>query len=163
MANPTVADIEAAILDRLRTQIPDVAVDAYPDRPEQYQLKHAVGACLVRYAESQFTEPDRTDVVIQAQRITMEVVTQVRNLRDHGGMLALLHTVRQALTGFRIPGASACYPVSEAFEDYVDGVWQYVTAFVVGVPHTEPPVTRPKIDYIEGVGYADDEPRFVTP
>ncbi len=162
MPNLTIAEAQDAILQRLRDRIDGVAVDAYPDRPETYQLKHAAGALLVRYAGSRFTEPEPTDVIVQTQTVMVDVVTVVRNLRDHAGLLDLLHAVRTALTGLRIPGASACWPVKEEFQDYVDGVWQYATTFELGVPHTEPPVTRPKIEFTEGVGYADDVSRFTT-
>jgi len=165
MPTLTIAQVEAAVLGRLQERIDTVAVDAYPDRPETYQLKHASGAVLVRYAGSRFGEPEPTDVVAQTQTITIEAVTMVRNLHklgDHAGLLDLLHAVRAALTGYRIPSASAIWPVQEAYEGYADGVWQYVTTFALGTLHTEPPVTRPKIEYTEGVGYADDISRFLA-
>jgi len=156
-----IVQIEAAIIDRLRSRIQDVVVDAYPDKPESYQLKHPAGALLVRYTGSRFGPPDPTDVVAQQQTVTVEVVSLVRNLHklgDHAGLLDLLDAVRTALTGFRIPGGPPLHPTTEEFKNYADGIWEYATAFETSMAHTEPARTRPKIEYTEGVGYADDQP-----
>lgn len=157
----TVAQIESAILDRLKAQIAGIEIDAYPDQPETYQLKHPAGAVLIRYARSHFDKHEPTDVVIQDQILAMECVVLVRNLHklgDHAGLLNLLTTVRQALTGYQIPGAQKAYPITEEFVDYERGVWQYVITFEIKTIHTEPPGARGLIEFIEGVGYADDQP-----
>lgn len=154
----TVAEIEAAILARLQAQITTVAVETFPDRPERYKLKHPVGAVLVSYAGSRFDRREPTDVVIQDQTVVIECAVTMRNLHDHEGILPILHAVRQALTGWQIPGAEKAYPVREEFGDYDDGVWQYVTTFEVRTVHHEPRRARGLIEYTEGEGYALDQP-----
>lgn len=154
---PTIEAIEQAVMDRLHAAIPTVAVEGWPDRPEAYVLKHAVGALLVRYAGSRFGKPEPTDVVVQTQTPKIEVAALTRALRTHKGVYALLGAVRRALTGFRAAGCSAMYPMSETFTDYADGVWQYTIEFACEALHTEPAQTRPKIEYSEGE-YALDQP-----
>ena len=153
-----VAAIEQAFTVRLMAEIDGLAVEAFPDRPEAYVLKHAKGALLVRYATSGFSAPEPTDVVVQTQTVTVEVVTLVRELRSHEGLYPALEAVRRALTGFRIEGCGAAYPTKEEFVDYAAGVWTYRTLFDLVTAHAEAPRERRKIEFIEGKGYADDRP-----
>lgn len=161
MSAPTVQAIESAILDRLKTQITGAPVEAFPDKPDSYALKHPDGAVLVRYTGSRFDRREPTDVVIQDQTVTIECVVLMRNLRHlggHEGILPMLAAVRAALTGYQIPGTEKIYPVREEFSDYQDGVWQYVVTFEIKTVHQEPPRERGLIEYIVGVGYAHDQP-----
>src|SRR5574337_678190 len=161
MSAPTVQTIESAILDRLAAQITGAQVEAFPDRPDTYALKHPAGAVLVRYTGSRFDRREPTDVVIQDQTGTIECVMRMRNLRHlggHEGILPMLAAVRTALTGYQIPGTEKAYPVREEFSDYQDGVWQYVVTVEIKTIHQEPPRERGLIEYVEGVGYVLDQP-----
>lgn len=151
--------VEQAIIDRLTTQIEGVEIEAFPDAPENYQLKHSAGAVLVRYTGSRFDRHEPTDVVIQDQTITIELALLMRSLRRHdAGILPMLDAVRAALTGYRIPGASALAPTKEEFVSYDQGVWQYVVTMECKTVHHEATRERGLIEYIEGEGYLQDRP-----
>jgi hypothetical protein len=154
---PTIEAIEQAVRDRLQAAVPTVAVQGWPDRPEAYVLKHALGALLVRYTGSRFDRPETTDVMVQTQTIQVEVAALMRALRTHEGLYALLDAARHALTGFRAAGCSAMHPTRETFTDYAEGVWQYTIEFACEALHTEPAQTRPRIEFSEGE-YALDQP-----
>ena len=151
--------IEQAILARLQAQIIGVEVEAFPDEPENYQLKHGAGAVLVRYTGSRFDRHEPTDVVIQDQTVTIELAVLMRSLRRHdAGILPMLDAVRAALTGYRIPGASTLTPTKEEFVSYDQGVWRYDVTMECTTVHHEVPRERGLIEFVEGVGYAEDQP-----
>ncbi|HTW89183.1 MAG TPA: Gp37 family protein [Candidatus Binataceae bacterium] len=137
-----IATIENAIVAQLLSQINQIEVVHFPDRPEAYRLTHQVGAALVSYRGATYGDLIDTDVVMQERKLEFEVRLMARDLGWSYGALAtgvspgayaLLEAVRAALTGFRIPGCRETYPLKERFveRDPQGGVWIYAISFAV--------------------------------
>ncbi len=130
-----IIETEEALVNQLATGLGPLGlkVEAFPDRPEDYVFSHPVGVALVRYHESPYAKPDRTDYVIQNRDLQFEITIMVRNLRKHQGLYPVLEATRAVLQGFRSPKSrAATYMVSERFLEQKDGVWKY--AVLVTVP-----------------------------
>lgn len=133
-----IEDIEQGIIGRLKDKITGVAIEGFPERPSEYNLLHAKGALLVRYAGSSFSEPRATDIIYQHRRVEFEVTVVMRHLRSHEGAYAYLDAVRIALTGYRpYPNCEKMYPVKEEFIGEDAGIWQYAITFAMTMPAIE--------------------------
>lgn len=133
----TIANIETAIIERLKSKISDVLVEGFPEKPSEYKLLHPKGALLVSYAGSTFSEPEAVDIVLQTRKIEFDITVVMRHLRTHEGAYAYLDAVRTVLTGYRIPGCSKMYPTREQFISEENGIWQYAITFTLTVPAIE--------------------------
>jgi hypothetical protein len=133
----TIADIENAIITRLRSRITGLQIEGFPEKPSEYKLLHPKGALLVSYAGSTFSEPKPTDIVFQERKVEFDITVAMRHLRSHEGAYAYLDAVRIALTGYRIAGCSKMYPTKEEFLSEDSGVWQYAMTFAMTMPSIE--------------------------
>ena len=80
-----ITEIEDAIIERLKTNIPDLLVEPFPDNPSAYRLLHPKGAVLVRYRGGRYTNPETLGVIVQDRTIEFDLVIVTRNLRNHAG------------------------------------------------------------------------------
>lgn len=134
-----VDDMVLAIVERLRTAVPSLLADPFPDNPESYRLYHPKGAALVVYGGSQYGEPEAVGILVQERRAEFDVMVLLRNLRGPEGANAHLDAIRLALTGFRLPwGGSKLRPVRDRFVDHDNGVWRFELTFAAVVPAIEP-------------------------
>lgn len=133
----TIAEVETAIIGKLRSGIEDVAVEPFPDKPSEYALIHPKGALLVSFSGSTFSDPKPTEVIVQDRRMEFDVTVATKNLRTHTGAYALLEAARVTLTGYQIPGASKIYPRREGFISEKSGTWQYGIRFALTTPAME--------------------------
>lgn len=133
----TVHDIEAALIAKLGSVLPELEVQAFPEKPEEYSLLHPVGAALVQYDGSEFSgNAIATGGVAQVRTLRFSVVYLVRNLRDSSGCYDILHRGNAALSGLVVPGAVRPVTiVREAFHAEADGVWMYVQSYALAVRH----------------------------
>ncbi|MDI1471926.1 hypothetical protein THER_1648 [Thermodesulfovibrio sp. N1] len=134
----TIADIEQAIIDRLKTKIQGLEITGFPEKPKEYRLLHPKGALLVSYAGSTFSEPQSVNAIVQERKMEFDITVAMRHLRTHEGAYAYLDAVRIALTGYRITGCSKMYPVKEQFLSEDNGIWQYSITFTLTAPAVEP-------------------------
>ena len=51
-----VLQIEEALLSKLQEELPELSVEALPDKPDDYDFIHPVGAVLVKYDSSNFSD-----------------------------------------------------------------------------------------------------------
>lgn len=115
-----------AVKARLTTLMPGLAVEYFPERPDEYRLNHPRGALLVSYLGGQFGEPDDAGVVIQERTIKLTVTVVLRQLNGRNGAIDLLDTLRLALVGFKPPHCSKkLRALSEKFLSENAGLWQY--------------------------------------
>lgn len=136
-----ILDIETALVGRLAAALPDIQVEAYPERPEKYVLKHARGAALIGYGRSVYGDPQAPDVIVQLRQMEFDITILARNLRSHGGAYGYLDAARVALAGWRPAGARKVVPVRDRFIGVKDGVWRYaltVSLAAVTVEVAEP-------------------------
>lgn len=132
-----IRDIEAAIVERLAGVVQDIKVEAFPDRPESYNMTHPRGAVLVAFGRAVYSAPRATDIVVQDRRIEWDITLVFRDLRNHGGAYGHLDAVRMALTGWRYPGCSKMMPVREQFIDQTQGLWTFMAGFAHSIPTVE--------------------------
>jgi len=128
-----IAAIERDMVTLLATALPDLRVEAFPDKPDAYRLSHAHGAVLVGYSGSRLPDPSVLAGTQQKRRLEYQLVVKVRSLRDHSGAYAVLEAIRSALAGQPLRGARF-YPVREQFEDVSNGVWTYLAVYATDVP-----------------------------
>lgn len=116
-----------AIVTHLSNQCPDWAVELMPNSPSQYYLSHPNGAVLVSYVQGKFDHPSTLASVVQRRELTFVLTVISRDLHNDFGAVALLDTLRDALTGFQPPNCSPCWIVSEAYTgtDEETGIWVY--------------------------------------
>lgn len=125
--NADIALIEEALRQRLQAEITDVAVESYPANPDLYRLTHPVGALLVGYAGSEYSEPVNG---IQEQSMRWVVTLLMQGLYSHAGNYTPLQQVRDLLSGFKPEGCrSACYLLTDQFVGQAGGVWQWDLVF----------------------------------
>ena len=124
----TLEMIEAAAA-RVRAKLPKLAVEYFPEKPNEYRLNHPIGALLVSYAGSDFGEPTSTAYVMQPRRIKLSVTVVLRQLNGKGGAVDVLDQVRAALVGFRMPDCRKLIALAETFLGQSAGLWQYAVDF----------------------------------
>lgn len=130
--------IEQAIVGRLAGLIGDVPVEAFPDDPAGYVLRHRRGAILVAYGRGRPYRQIPVDVVTQDRELQWDVHLLMRHLRSHEGAYAYLDAVRLALTGWKYPGAGTkMVPGPDRFVGHRDGVWSYLATYQHRVPVVE--------------------------
>lgn len=117
--------ILSAFKERLIDQVLGYEVQLFPDKPQEYRFIHPNGAILIGYESSKFAKPEATELVVQQRVITVALTVFARNLHNDNGALAMLDSIRLALTGWRPPN---CLPIQlgdERFLDETGGTWQY--------------------------------------
>ena len=134
----TTEQIEDAIVSRLKSSIPDLEVSPFPERPDEYGLIHPVGAVLVQYRGSEYSEPASLGTITQTRTMEFVVLLAVRHLRSHQGAYAYLDSIRGSLTGYVIPPLSKMFAVREAFLAEKGGIWWYAVEFKARSIETEP-------------------------
>lgn len=126
-----VEESEKAIVLRLKGSVPELPVEPFPARTEDFRkLPFQKGILLVAYRSSRFSPPTNTDSIIQERIVEFAVTLQMRDLRGHEGAYGILERVREALTGFAPLGDSrVLYPVEETFLTMTENIWIYGMAF----------------------------------
>ncbi|MBX2903077.1 MAG: hypothetical protein KF872_05915 [Chitinophagales bacterium] len=120
---------EQELINAISAATPWCGVLPYPERPEQYFLKHQVGEVLVRYERTKYSEGD-AEQVFQPSDVQMELILVFRRLRGkEAGAQGLYYTtteLRNALYGERLTNAtSGIQFVQEDMLGEHNGVWQY--------------------------------------
>lgn len=144
--------VEAAMVARLQERLPGrvTRIDAFPDRPEDYDFpdrEHA--AVFVRYDRSDFSPSDGSPRAVYSPRETLvfQAVLLVRALRraDGGpiGAYEALDEIRRALHGRSLAGATPMQPRSRRLEEERGGVWRWVMEFSCAAPAIAESVNEP--------------------
>ena len=138
---PFVTEMLDALIARLEPYATGLAVEAFPDDPEKYDLYHPVGAVLVNYDGSpRYSDSRDTGVNVQDREVQFSCTLMLRHLRGPDGAHQYLDTVRVALNGFRLPGAgggSRLRPTRERVVDHDNGIWRFEMTFAATVPEVE--------------------------
>lgn len=133
----TTLEMLDAIEKRLKAKLPALAVEYYPEKPEDYRLNHPRGALLVSYAGSQFGESVDAGCMVQPRKLTVSVTVLLRQLHGKGGAVDVMDLVRQALVGFRPPDCRKMRAAGDQFQGENAGIWQYVVSFSMGAMQVE--------------------------
>ena len=124
----TKAILQAAA-DRLKSQVPGVAVELYPENPAAWRMNHPRAALLVDYRGSRYGEVVDTGIVAQGRELSIGISVVARTLHDAYGALAITDAVRLALLGQRLPDCRKLRLSSERFVSQEAGNWIYELVF----------------------------------
>lgn len=126
-----------AVVERLRTKLPALAVEYFPEQPTDYRLNHSRGALLVSYPGSQFGDTVDAAIIAQPRTVKLSITVILRQLNGRGGAVDVLDLVRLALVGFRLPDCRKMRAVSEKFLGESAGLWQYAADFAAEAMQVE--------------------------
>jgi hypothetical protein len=134
----TTEEIEDAVIAKLSTDVASLAVEPFPENPDGYQLLHPLGAILVQYRGSTFSDPKALGFITQVRTLEFLIVVVVRNLRTHQGAYAHLDALRASLTGYKVGAeTSKMYPVREEFIAERGGIWWYGITYRLDIQESE--------------------------
>ena len=115
-----------AVVERLKSAFPDLAVEYFPDKPAEYRLNHPKGALLVSYLGAKYDDSIDTSAVVQPATLKYAITVSLRQLNGKDGAVAVLTRLRSALVGFKPPNCRRkSRAVSEQFLGESAGIWQY--------------------------------------
>ena len=126
-----ITQLEKAIVDFLTPVLPELLVEVYPEHVQEYHLTHPLGALLVFYKGSQYSEFVIGPVCMRA--ITFVLNLQMRNLRTHSGAYKVLERVRKKIHGQELCGATF-HPLKESFVGMKNGIWEYDFEIATSIP-----------------------------
>jgi len=119
-----------ALVQRLKAAFPDMAVEDFPDKPDEYRLNHPKGALLVSYLGAKYEAPLDAGLVVQDATPKFSATATLRRLNGPDGAVAILARMRQALQGFKPPGCQRkVWLLAERFLGENAGIWQYALDF----------------------------------
>lgn len=121
----TIREIENSIIENLKTAFPEVLVQGFPDKPSEFILLHPIGALLVHYQGSNYTNSEALGCVVQDNKKEFAITIVTRNLRFNQGAYEYIDKVKSLLTGFQPDECSKLMPTKDYFISENSGIWQY--------------------------------------
>lgn len=135
-----IREIENSIIEKLKSEFPDVPVEGFPDKPQEFILLHPIGELLVHYQGSNYTNSNSLGCISQDNNKEFSITIVTRNLRSNIGAYEFLDRVKKVLTGFRPVGCNPMIPLKDFFISENSGIWQYAINFslkTVNIQDTE--------------------------
>ena len=120
-----IREIETSIIDKLKNSFPELLVQGFPDKPSEFILLHPVGALLVHYQGSNYTNSNSFSSIIQDNKKEFSITVITRNLHANQGSYEYIDKVKTILTGFKIDECSKLMPIKDFFISENNGIWQY--------------------------------------
>lgn len=139
----TITQITDAFLDKVKTIFPELEVDHFPGRPEDYRFTHPKGAIQLLYRDRRFERPQATDGTIQVNEPVLTLSFYTRNLRRVGrdeGMYDILETARTEIAKDNSIGHGNTWCRREYLTQQRSGVWIFGQDWVledIFIPETE--------------------------
>lgn len=119
-------DLMQALIARLTAQVPGVAVDWYPVRPDEYRLNHPVGAVLVGFAGASRDSDSLPAADRQPRSIKISLTIYARSLTHPDGVVDWLDACRAALLGWSpVEDGRVLIYESEAPLFQAAGIWTF--------------------------------------
>ncbi|MEO1750720.1 Gp37 family protein [Thiofaba sp. EF100] len=135
--------IESAIVERLKTALAPLPVEALPARG--YRFTHARGAALVLASDLAAGGIEDVGAAAQGATLSVEVVLLARSLRDGAGVWDMFEAARRALLSFKpAPGCSPLALKVARLEQPADDHWALSTRWQTLIP------LAPDLDYDGG-------------
>lgn len=132
-----IREIENNIIEKLKDTFPNILVQGFPDKPSEFLLLHSIGALLVHYQGSTYSNTDALGFVSQENRKEFSITVVTRNLRTNDGAYTYLDKVKSVLTGFEPEGCSKLMPIKDFFISENNGIWQYGINFTLTTPNIQ--------------------------
>ena len=127
MADTGTPAIVSAVVERLAGVAKGLTVENFPERPNEYVLRHPVGALLVAYTGRKFAGAAQMgEVASQMATLSIAITVVMKQLNGSSGALAALDLIRPHLMGFAPPGCKPITLLREKFLGQHSGAWQYV-------------------------------------
>ena len=126
-----IREIENSIIDKLKSTFPEVLVLGFPDKPSEFVLIHPVGALLVHYQGSNYTNTQALSFVTQENTKEFSITVITRNLRNNNGAYEYIDKVKATLSGFAINECTSLLPTKDYFISENAGIWQYGINFTL--------------------------------
>lgn len=122
-------DMLSQIQSTLKTALPNLSVELFPENPDQYRLNHPVGAVLVGYGGSDYRNlGSAAHFILQDRDILIAITIIARHLNTT--MLDALDDVKGVLNGLILNSeTSRMYATSDRFIGHYDGTWRHVINF----------------------------------
>lgn len=120
-----IREIENSIIQKLKESFPEVLVQGFPDKPSEFILLHPIGALLVHYQESNYSNSNTLGYISQENKKEFSITIVTRNLRENQGSYEYLDKVKNILTGFQPDECSRLMPTKDFFISENKGIWQY--------------------------------------
>ena len=132
-----IREIENNIIEKLKDTFQNILVQGFPDKPSEFLLLHSIGALLVHYQGSTYSNTDALGFVSQENRKEFSITVVTRNLRTNDGAYELIDKIKSVLTGFEIKGCSELSPSKDFFISENNGIWQYGINFTLTTPNIQ--------------------------
>lgn len=126
-----IREIENSIITKLKNDFPEVLVEGFPEKPSEFILLHAVGALLVHYQGSNYTNSKSLGYIVQDNKKEFSITIVTRNLRANQGAYEYLDKVKSALSGFQVDECTKLMPTKDFFISENGGIWQYGINFTL--------------------------------
>jgi len=133
----TINEIENQIIERIKSRIPELHIEGYPEKPSEFRLIHSKGAILVHYQGGNYSESNSLGYIVQDKKLEYSLTVVTRGLRNNEGSYFYLDKIRQVLTGYKPPNCSKMKPVKDEFISEENGIWQYSINFSLTTPTIE--------------------------
>ena len=132
-----IREIENNIIEKLKDTFPNILVQGFPDKPSEFLLLHSIGALLVHYQGSTYSNTDALGFISQENKKEFSITVVTRNLRTNDGAYTYLDKVKSVLTGFEPEGCSKLMPIKDFFISENNGIWQYGINFTLTTPNIQ--------------------------
>lgn len=124
-----IRETENTIIQKLKSEFPEMKVEGFPDKPQEFILLHPIGALLVHYQQSTYKTSEALGCITQENQKEFSITVVTRNLRNNNGAYEYLDKVKKVLTGFKVDECSQLYPTKDYFISENGGIWQYAVNF----------------------------------
>lgn len=132
-----IREIEDSIIAKLKTEFPEVLVQGFPDKPSEFILLHSIGALLVHYQGSNYSNSEALGCIVQDNKKEFSITIVTRNLRANQGAYEYLDKVKVVLTGFQIDECTKLMPTKDFFISENGGIWQYGINFTLNTTNIQ--------------------------
>ena len=120
-----IRNVENAIIEKLKLSFPEILVKGFPDKPSEFILLHQIGALLVHYQGSNYTNSNALGIISQENKKEFAITVVTRDLRVNQGAYEYIDNVKAVLTGFQPDECSKLMPLKDYFISENSGIWQY--------------------------------------
>ena len=158
--------VQNALLARLKAKQPSfaalngIAIDAFPDSPENWRGITQVGNVLVRFEGSEYGGLEDAGEVVQERKLRFRIGILARGLgwSDAAGVsprggYAILQACLTALLGYKVQGCAKLYAKEDSFvrRDRQGGVWVYALDVIVPTWIVETADAETLPTFLEGI------------
>ena len=126
-----IREIENTIIELLKHSFPEILVQGFPDKPSEFVLLHPLGALLVHYQGSNYTNTEALGFVTQENKKEFSITVVTRNLRSNYGAYEYIDKVKATLSGFAVDECTSLLPTKDYFISEDKGIWQYGINFTL--------------------------------